>query len=64
MKIAPVLTRGPYKSFDEKLNDVNYWISQPVIKRLEAVTFLVSQVVDLKKTRLDKTYVVKRKLKQ
>jgi len=34
-----------------------------LVKRLEAVTFLISQTVDLKTTRMDKTHVVRRKLK-
>jgi hypothetical protein len=45
------------------MNDLNYWLSQPIIKRLEAVTFLISQTVDLTTTRLDKTHVIRRKLK-
>jgi hypothetical protein len=48
---------------DEKMNDLNYWLAQPLVKRLEAVTFLISQTVDLKTTRMDKTHVVRRKLK-
>lgn len=63
MNIAPVLYKAPLKSFDEKMNDLNYWLAQPLIKRLEAVTFLISQTVDLKTTRMDKTHVVRRKLK-
>ena len=63
MNIAPVLHKVPLKSFDEKMNDLNYWLGQPVVKRLEAVTFLISQTVDLKTTRMDKTHVVRRKLK-
>ena len=63
MNIAPVVHKAPIKSFDEKLNDLSYWLMQPVVKRLEAVTFLVSQTVDLTTTRIDKTHVVKRKLK-
>jgi len=35
-----------------------------VIKRLEALTILISQTVDLKTTRMDKLHVVRRKLKQ
>jgi hypothetical protein len=50
MNISPVLHKAPFKSFDEKKNDLNYWLSQPLIKRLEAVTFLISQTVDLKTT--------------
>ena len=63
MNIAPVLHKGPLKSFDEKINDLKYWLAQPLIKRLEAVTFLISQTVDLKTTRMDKSHVVRRKLK-
>ena len=63
MNISPVVNKASMKSFDEKLNDLNYWLAQPVIKRLEAVTFLISQSVDLSVTRIDKTYVVRRKLK-
>lgn len=63
MKITRVVNKAPLLSFDEKMSDLNYWLSQPVIKRLEAVTFLISQTVDLKTTRMDKAYVVRRKLK-
>jgi hypothetical protein len=63
MKITPVLHRSPLKSLDEKMNDLNYWLAQPLVKRLEAVTFLISQTVDLTTTRMDKTHVVRRKLK-
>jgi hypothetical protein len=63
MNIAPVLHKAPLKSLDEKMNDLNYWLTQPLVKRLEAVTFLISQTVDLKTTRMDKTHVVRRKLK-
>jgi hypothetical protein len=63
MNIAPVLHKVPLNSLDEKMNDLNYWLAQPPIKRLEAVTFLISQTVDLKTTRMDKTHVVRRKLK-
>ena len=63
MKIAPVLHKAPFNSLDEKMNDLNYWLAQPLVKRLEAVTFLISQTVDLTTTRMDKTHVVRRKLK-
>jgi hypothetical protein len=45
------------------MDDLNYWLAQPLIKRLETVTFLISQTVDLKTTRMDKSHVVRRKLK-
>lgn len=63
MNIAPVLHISPLKSLDEKMNDLNYWLAQPIVKRLEAVTYLISQTVDLNTTRMDKTHVVRRKLK-
>jgi len=63
MNIAPVLHKAQLKSLDEKMKDLNYWLEQPLVKRLEAVTFLISQTVDLKTTRMDKSFVVRRKLK-
>lgn len=63
MRIDPILHKAPLNSYDEKMDDLNYWLAQPVIKRLEAVTFLISQTVDLKTTRMDKSHVVRRKLK-
>ena len=43
MEITPVVHKTPLKSLDEKMNDLNYWLAQPLVKRLEAVTFLISQ---------------------
>ena len=43
MNIALVLHKAPLNSLDEKMNDLNYWLAQPLVKRLEAVTFLISQ---------------------
>ena len=63
MEITPVVHKTPLKSLDEKMNDLNYWLAQPLVKRLEAVTFLISQTVDLKTTRMDKTHVIRKKLK-
>ena len=62
MRIDPLLHKATLHSFDEKMNDLSYWLTQPVIKRLEALTFLISQTVDLKTTKMDKTHVVRRKL--
>ncbi len=63
MNIAPVVNKIPLTSLDEKMSDLNYWLAQPIVKRLEAVTCLIAQTVDLKTTRMDKTHVVRRKLK-
>lgn len=50
MKNTTILYKLPLESLNEKMNDLNYWLAQPAIKRLEAVTFLISQSVDLKTT--------------
>ncbi|MFD3293555.1 hypothetical protein SKC35_07640 [Aquirufa sp. KTFRIE-69F] len=62
MRTGTILHKEPLNSFDEKMNDLSYWLTQPVIKRLEAVTFLISQTVDLNTTKMDKTHLVRRKL--
>jgi len=43
--------------------DFYYWLSRPVVERLQAVTLIVSQSL-APGQRLDKTAVSKRKLKQ
>lgn len=63
MKITPVSHKIPIKSFDEKMSDLIYWLDQPLVKRLEAVTFLISQTVNITTTRLDKSHVIRRKMK-
>jgi hypothetical protein len=62
MRTDTILHKETLNSFDEKMNDLSYWLTQPVIKRLEAVTFLISQTVDLNTTKIDKTHVISRKL--
>jgi hypothetical protein len=62
MRTGTILHKEPLNSFDEKMNDLSYWLTHPVIKRLEAVIFLISQTVDLNTTKLDKMHVVRRKL--
>ncbi len=62
MRTDTILHKETLNSFDEKMNDLCYWLIQPVIKRLEAVTFIISQTVDLNTTKIDKTHVVRRKL--
>ncbi|MFB2119227.1 hypothetical protein [Parapedobacter sp. 2B3] len=61
--IAPVLRRVPMKEAKDEVRDWQYWLSQPVVKRAEAVTFLVSQMLK-KGQRMDKTIVNRIKLKQ
>jgi hypothetical protein len=52
MKIAEVLHKAQLKSFDEKMSDLNYWLTQSLVKRIEAVTFLISHTVNLKNIRM------------
>jgi hypothetical protein len=54
--IVPVLRRVQMKEAKDDVRDWRYWLSQPVIKRAEAVTFLVSQMLK-KGQRMDKTIV-------
>lgn len=58
--IVPVLNKSPLRFHDEKYKDLEYWLEQPVIERLRAVTFLVSQYVG-KSLSMDKTAVTKKK---
>lgn len=61
MRIVPVLRRAKLKEIDEKHEDVAYWLSRPPNERVAAVTRLIA--MHLKPgQRMDKTYVIKRKL--
>jgi len=62
MIIAPFLHKEPLKSLHEKMDDLKQWLTQPLVKRLEAVTLLITQTVDLTTTRMNKTQDVRRKL--
>ena len=35
MEITPVVHKTPLKSLDEKMNDLNYWLTQPLVKDLK-----------------------------
>lgn len=61
--IVPVLRRVQMKEANDDVRDWQYWLSQPVIKRAEAVTFLASQMLK-KGQRMDKTIVNRIKRKQ
>ena len=54
--IAPVVIKRPLKGYDEKKQDLDYWLSRPVTERLAAVTFIVAQSLQ-KDQRMDKTKV-------
>lgn len=60
--IMPVVTKQPLKVFDERMQDLEYWLSRPAKKRLAAVTFIISQNLE-KGQRLDKTYVNVKKIR-
>jgi hypothetical protein len=60
--IMPVVTRQPLKEFDEKMQDMEYWLSRPAKERLAAVTFIISQNLE-KGQNMDKTFVTVRKIK-
>lgn len=60
--IVPVVTKQPLKVFDERMQDLEYWLSRPAKKRLAAVTFIISQNLE-KGQRLDKTYVNVKKIR-
>jgi hypothetical protein len=60
--IVPVVRKVRLKEADDEVRDLAYWLAQPVAARINAVTFLISQ--SLKKgERMDKTKIVKRKMK-
>jgi hypothetical protein len=60
--IAPVVRKVLLKEANDKERDLDYWLSRPPIERLRAVTFIVSE--SLKEgERMDKTHIVKRKMK-
>jgi len=61
--VLPVVTKKLVKEFDEKEQDLEYWLSRPVKERLAAVNFIISQ--SLKKgQRMDKTIVHFKKMKR
>jgi len=62
-KMAMVVKKVKMKGHDEEAQNLNYWLSRPVSERLAAVTRLSGQ---LKKRGqlMDKTHVVKRRLKR
>lgn len=61
-QIAAVVRRVPLKEAQDTIRDLEYWLSKPVAERGAAVTYLMSQLLK-NGQRLDKTIIVKRKLK-
>ncbi|WP_290795952.1 hypothetical protein [Flavihumibacter sp. UBA7668] len=56
--IVPVVRKVKMKEAGDEIRDLKYWLSQPVAKRGEAVTFLISQMLK-KGERMDKTKLTK-----
>lgn len=61
--ILPVVRKVPIKEADDTSRDLDYWLNQPVVQRLAAVTFLVCQFLN-EGERMDKSRVVKKKMKK
>lgn len=60
--IVPVVRRVHMKDANDEQSDLEYWLSQPPHKRVEAATFIVSQSLK-KDERMDRTVVSRKKLK-
>lgn len=63
MNIVLTVRKSQIHALDEKSDDLNYWLSQSPIQRLQAVTFLVSQSVDLDICKMDKSILIKKSIK-
>ena len=62
MKIVPVVNKRPLKTIQEKKEDLEYWLQQPAADRIAAVTFIISQSLQVGQ-QMDKSFLVKRKMK-
>jgi len=60
--IMPVVRKVAMNEAEDTANDWEYWLSQSPSKRLEAVTFIITQSLG-KNTRMDKNVVSKRPLR-
>jgi hypothetical protein len=61
-RIAHVVRKVPLKEANDTMRDLDYWLAQPASERIATVTYLMSQFME-KGQRLDKSIIVKRKLK-
>ncbi len=61
-KIVPVVRRFAMKDTNER-SDLDYWLAQPAVKRVAAVTFIVAQSLT-KNERMNKKIINKQKMKQ
>ena len=61
MRMERVVKKGPLKNIDQDQEDMEYWSTKSVRERAAAVTFIISQSLKPGQ-RMDKTFVLKRKL--
>jgi hypothetical protein len=61
--IQPVIRQVALKEAEDHMQDLHYWLSRSPIQRLSAVT-LLSRQMRYKGQQMDKSTVVKRKLKR
>ena len=61
-KIMPIVRKVALKEANDYGQDLNYWMGKTPAERLAAVTFLARQSIK-KGQRMDKTNIIKRKLK-
>lgn len=57
--VVPVVRKVAMKDACDTARDWEYWLSQSPSKRLEAVTFIITQSLE-KNARMDKTVVSKK----
>lgn len=62
-KMAMVMKRVNMKTHNDEAADLTYWLSRPVAERLAAVTSLSGQFKESGQ-RMDKTKVIRRKIKR
>ena len=60
--IVPVVRKVPLKEANDAAHDVTYWLTRPASERVAAATYLMLQSLE-KGQKIDKTRIVKRKLK-
>jgi hypothetical protein len=61
-KILPLLRKVVLKEANDYTQDLNYWMTKTPAERLSALSFLVRQSIK-KDQKLDKTKIIKRKLR-
>lgn len=61
-KMVPILRKVALKEANDYTQDLNYWMTKTPAERLSALTFLVRQTIK-RDQKLDKTKIIKRKLK-